>query len=445
MKMLPFQRLALLAIASLLASTALCQTVTVNGLTEFTTSQTMTSLTIGTSGVARLTPGPGKFIDTQALNISPCGVLDLAYGNVLVVRAPNAAANAANLATITAWIKSGLNNGASGLWQGRGIISSDAASDPNHFKAVGVLDNSEIGYTTFGGVTGLTGNEVLVRVTRFGDSDLNGAVNGDDFDLFLIGFNGGAPSSWLYGDYNYDSAVNTQDQTLIDHSFNNGPANLLSAFTNPVPAEVWTPRESNRNWRSVASSANGSKLVAALFGGQIYTSTDSGVTWTPRESNRDWLSCASSADGSMLAAGVINGGQLYTSAWSATQFFVTDNLTGNINGLPLNASLIGVGDPATGHASLQASGVGPASGSDARHLISVSTYLCGVVADEPDGALNLLSLTGGNYSRQASLTFDTGEHLTATQTLARISSNQFAASVVLGGTVPHLGRVHELP
>jgi len=46
--------------------------------------------------------------------------------------------------------------------------------------------------------------------------------------------------------------------------------------------------------------------------GQIYTSTDSGVTWTARESSRDWSSVASSADGSKLVAGV-NNGQLYTS------------------------------------------------------------------------------------------------------------------------------------
>ncbi len=40
------------------------------------------------------------------------------------------------------------------------------------------------------------------------------------------------------------------------------------------------------------------------YGGQIYTSTDSGVTWTARESDRDWWSVASSADGSKLVAAV---------------------------------------------------------------------------------------------------------------------------------------------
>ena len=37
-----------------------------------------------------------------------------------------------------------------------------------------------------------------------------------------------------------------------------------------------------RKWNSVASSANGTKLVATTQGGPIYISTNSGVTWTVR-------------------------------------------------------------------------------------------------------------------------------------------------------------------
>ena len=55
---------------------------------------------------------------------------------------------------------------------------------------------------------------------------------------------------------------------------------------------VWTPQTNgipnngNQAWRSVASSADGTKLVAAVYNGQIYTSTDSGMNWTARDSNR---------------------------------------------------------------------------------------------------------------------------------------------------------------
>ncbi len=82
-------------------------------------------------------------------------------------------------------------------------------------------------------------------------------------------------------------------------------------YTSTDSGGTWTPRESNRYWLSVASSSDGTKLVAVAFGGQIYTSTDSGASWTPRESNRPWQSVTSSSDGTKLVA-VVLGGQIYT-------------------------------------------------------------------------------------------------------------------------------------
>ncbi|NCA83152.1 MAG: hypothetical protein EOM72_10485 [Opitutae bacterium] len=45
---------------------------------------------------------------------------------------------------------------------------------------------------------------------------------------------------------------------------------------------TWTPRETERNWRAVASSADGTKLVAAAQDSQLYTSQDGlDLTFTP--------------------------------------------------------------------------------------------------------------------------------------------------------------------
>jgi len=79
---------------------------------------------------------------------------------------------------------------------------------------------------------------------------------------------------------------------------------------------TWTERTSagSRNWTSLASSADGTKLAAGVGnGGYIYTSTDSGATWTERTNagSRDWKAIASSSDGSKLAAG--SSGYIYTS------------------------------------------------------------------------------------------------------------------------------------
>jgi photosystem II stability/assembly factor-like uncharacterized protein len=100
-------------------------------------------------------------------------------------------------------------------------------------------------------------------------------------------------------------------------------ANNGQIYTSTDLGSSWTARESNRYWRSITSSADGSKLAAVVSRGQIYTSTDGGVSWTARESNRGWASITSSADGSKLAA-VELFGQIHTStdggvSWTARE------------------------------------------------------------------------------------------------------------------------------
>ena len=64
------------------------------------------------------------------------------------------------------------------------------------------------------------------------------------------------------------------------------------------------------------------------FGGQIYTSANSGLSWTARDSNRDWRTVASSADGTKLVA-VVQGGEIYTS----TEERITSSTVGTAGGL----------------------------------------------------------------------------------------------------------------
>lgn len=72
-------------------------------------------------------------------------------------------------------------------------------------------------------------------------------------------------------------------------------------------------------WASIDSSADGSHLIAStadsMMGGSIYTSEDYGVTWTyqPRAGNHVFYSVTSSADGSKLAAAAGQNNFIYTS------------------------------------------------------------------------------------------------------------------------------------
>jgi photosystem II stability/assembly factor-like uncharacterized protein len=76
------------------------------------------------------------------------------------------------------------------------------------------------------------------------------------------------------------------------------------------------------NWSALASSADGSKLVAAANGGLIYTSTNAGAAWVASNrglSAQNWAAVASSADGSRLVAAVRNG-LVYTSTNSGADW-----------------------------------------------------------------------------------------------------------------------------
>jgi len=78
---------------------------------------------------------------------------------------------------------------------------------------------------------------------------------------------------------------------------------------------TWAQSSSTQNyWSALASSADGSKVVATagLAGnggssGDIFISSNYGATWTAVGAAEQWVSCASSADGSKLVAVSYNG------------------------------------------------------------------------------------------------------------------------------------------
>jgi hypothetical protein len=92
------------------------------------------------------------------------------------------------------------------------------------------------------------------------------------------------------------------------------------SFTGTCGA-AWTDRtgSGSRDWRSIASSSNGTKLVACDYAGHLYTSADSGATWTERDSHEGWIAVASSSDGVKLVA-CSAPGLIYTSTDSGANW-----------------------------------------------------------------------------------------------------------------------------
>jgi hypothetical protein len=158
-------------------------------------------------------------VETAGLSIGVSGRLDLGTGKLIM----HSTADGRDplLSEIGDWIRSA--RGTSGvLWKGSGISSSAARLDARQMTALGAIINDNGGgvgaiYSDFGGrPVGV--DDVLVKYTWYGDANLDGVVNADDYFLVDSGFItqiGG----WYNGDFNYDGSINADDYFLIDSAF----------------------------------------------------------------------------------------------------------------------------------------------------------------------------------------------------------------------------------
>jgi autotransporter-associated beta strand protein len=180
------------------------------------------SLSIETGGsVIASGLGSDTALKISTLNITG-GFLDVQNTGLDITSTP--------LATVTANLAAGYNGG---NWNGTAgaIISSNAAADTTHLTALGVILNDNGSGTplygsggklasTFDGVTPADG-DVLVKYTYYGDTNLDGKVDGTDYGRIDAGaLSHGSLTGWYNGDFNYDGVINGSDYTLIDNSYN---------------------------------------------------------------------------------------------------------------------------------------------------------------------------------------------------------------------------------
>jgi hypothetical protein len=128
---------------------------------------------------------------------------------------------------------------------------------------------------------------------------------------------------------NWQSIASSADGSkLIASSVNYLPFWLGGIYTSSDSGATWIQSTNlpGTNWIAVASSANGIKLVAAVDDGSIYVSTNAGATWTATSAPaEDWRSLASSSDGTKLIAA--SNGPIYTSNDSGTTW-ISNNVPG---------------------------------------------------------------------------------------------------------------------
>jgi autotransporter-associated beta strand protein len=193
---------------------------TVNGGTLILANNTALpinqTLTIagGATVKAATTGGPSNVTVLQVGTLNNSGTLDLT-NNDLVVRSTAGL----SLGQVTAQVAAAYNGGAwNGSSAGGVITSSTAAGDTTYLTALGVATGSAIVGGSIDGVA-VSSGDIIVKYTYYGDTNLDGAVDGSDYTNIDNGFNTGL-TGWQNGDFNYDGVVDGSDYTLIDNAYN---------------------------------------------------------------------------------------------------------------------------------------------------------------------------------------------------------------------------------
>jgi GH18 family chitinase len=170
-------------------------------------------------GTLTLSPGAGAFT-TSSLTINAGATLDLGNNSLII----NYRTTADPIATIRGYLSSGDNNGS---WNGAGINSSVAAANPSY--GIGYADGAD------GVVTGLSSGQIEVTYALYGDANLDGIVNGDDFTIVTSNL-GTQQSAWDKGDFEYNGVVSGDDFSLL--AANLGKNANIAAVTLPITSLV---------------------------------------------------------------------------------------------------------------------------------------------------------------------------------------------------------------
>jgi hypothetical protein len=176
------------------------------------TAQRIDSLTIGPGGLVTILEAlDTDVLVTRSLNLSGTAVLDANEDHIVVdYTGPSP------LAAIRAAVTSGY---AGGAWNGPGIHSGIAAV-PATGAALGYAEATDL-FTTFPATFAdvqVDDSAVLIRHTRYGDADLSGTVDLNDFNRLASHF-GQLGRPWALGDFDYNETVNILDFNRLAANF----------------------------------------------------------------------------------------------------------------------------------------------------------------------------------------------------------------------------------
>ncbi|CAN5413941.1 hypothetical protein BH09PLA1_BH09PLA1_21980 [soil metagenome] len=190
------------------------------------TSQSISTLTADQNALVRIAPGTSStvMVGTLQLDALTGAKLDVADNSLMLFNASRP--------QVESLIRQARNGGA---WDGPGITSSTAASEVDpRISMLAVISGGEFlslnGENATFNLFTVTATDVLVKLTYYGDTDLNNVVNFDDYARTDAGFNN-TLTGWLNGDFDYNGVVNFDDYALIDLAFNSQMQTLARAVS----------------------------------------------------------------------------------------------------------------------------------------------------------------------------------------------------------------------
>ena len=151
---------------------------------------------------------PASNVVLSSLSITGSGTLDIGNNHIIIDYSSPATDP---ISSIQSWIINGYNGLAGTV---PAIISSDPMVVNGSSYGIGYADGAD------GVVAGLPSGEIEIMYTLLGDANLDGKVNGIDFDLLATNFNQAVTNGWDKGDFNYDGKVNGEDFLMLAENFN---------------------------------------------------------------------------------------------------------------------------------------------------------------------------------------------------------------------------------
>ena len=200
--------------------------------------------------ITAATTSTPSVLTANAISIGTTGVLDVANNEVLI----NYGSGTDPISTIAGWIASGH---AAGAWNGSGIISSVAQTNPSY--GLGYADSADAGNPA-----NLPSGQIEILYTLLGDANLDGKVNGTDFNLMASNFNQAVTNGWGLGDFDYSGAVNGSDFVLMANNFNQ--AAQIAAL---APAVASAPAVAAPATSTIAASSDSNGVVATVLGNHV--------------------------------------------------------------------------------------------------------------------------------------------------------------------------------